>query len=209
MSKSCFSLFIVFLLFLLVLFINPIYGVVLDEFYSPVSSDVYFFDENLNMFFNSFSMFRINEDFRADTGIFVFDGVFLDSKKSIKKSSITSTIPNAYEYGLVSLNTNKSIYRLGEIAELTMVILDKDGIDPESKGVAKLWRPKEDPVQNLWPGIVCTFNVSPDSSYGYDEDAGFNFESYGLLKTGKKFPDDWHLAMQRIEMDFSSQEFED
>ncbi|NOQ55510.1 MAG: hypothetical protein GQ477_01750 [Nanohaloarchaea archaeon] len=110
-----------------VLFINPIYGLVSEESYSPVFSEVYLFDENLNQLLNSFSLLGIKENFRTETGMVVSGGISADQKKSIKKSSVLSIIPDAYEYGLVSLNTNRSIYRPGETAEFTIVVLDRHG----------------------------------------------------------------------------------
>ena len=58
-------------------------------------------------------------------------------------------------------------------------------------GLYKLW--KSDLAQksvNLYPGIVCTFMVAPDNSAG--SLYGFNYDTFALLKTAKKFQD-WTL----------------
>ncbi|NOQ55930.1 MAG: hypothetical protein GQ477_03950 [Nanohaloarchaea archaeon] len=110
-----------------VLFINPIYGLVSEESYSPVFSEVYLFDENLNQLLNSFSLLGIKENSGTETGMTVIGGMSEDNKRSATKSSVLSIIPEAYEYGLVSLNTNRSTYRPGETAEFTIVVLDRHG----------------------------------------------------------------------------------
>ncbi len=64
-------------------------------------------------------------------------------------------------------------------------------------GVGKLWiETQERPAPgSLWDGIVCTFSVCPHTGYG--EEYKFNFDSFGILKTAKKYTD-WKLQMHRI-----------
>jgi hypothetical protein len=63
-------------------------------------------------------------------------------------------------------------------------------------GVGKLWNAKKWGLQTIWPGIVATFNVSPDSIYGMN--LKFNYDTYGILKLGKNFPQDWDLEVKNI-----------
>ena len=72
-------------------------------------------------------------------------------------------------------------------------------LEEPNKGVCKLWDSKDTP---LWNDIVITFNVSPDTSYGAS--LNFNFDTYGLLTTGRKFPDDWRFKVKRINIFCSS-----
>ena len=75
---------------------------------------------------------------------------------------------------------------------------------PDSLGVAKLWREQNNTGKDsLWPGIVCTFNLSPDTPQGAAKDAGFDFDTYGLIKTGKNYPYDWSLDVHRIYQQFT------
>lgn len=63
-------------------------------------------------------------------------------------------------------------------------------------GVGKLWDTQSPTNATLWPGIVATFNVSPDSVYGVN--LKFNYDTYGILKLDKNFPQDWDLAVKII-----------
>lgn len=79
------------------------------------------------------------------------------------------------------------------------LILDKHY--PDTLGVAKLWRSHR---QNgsLWPGIVCTFNLSPDTPHG-ESRMPFDFDTYGLVTTGALYPQDWTFTVHRIMQTFA------
>lgn len=74
---------------------------------------------------------------------------------------------------------------------------DTKGHD-DDRGCGKLWIPKAiDPenTKKLWPGIVCTFSVSPNTPYKPAlREIG---ETYGLLRVKPGF-ENWHLDMVRI-----------
>ncbi|MGI0075609.1 MAG: LamG domain-containing protein, partial [Nitrosotalea sp.] len=48
-------------------------------------------------------------------------------KVTLTKNGRTFTTENQFEWGLVSVNTHKSIYKTGEIANFTLVVLDNGG----------------------------------------------------------------------------------
>lgn len=93
----------------------------------------------------------------------------------------------------------RGIFRAHQHNASTMVrILNHDHqSDPEDAGVAKLWLPShtKQPAYTLWDGIVCTFCVSPHNGYG--KAFNYNFDAFGILKTGVTFTD-WQLVMQRL-----------
>ncbi|MGE0206804.1 MAG: metallophosphoesterase [Candidatus Babeliales bacterium] len=60
-------------------------------------------------------------------------------------------------------------------------------------GVGKLWQSKATQNHEIWPGIVATFNVSPDSNFG--KGLNYNFDTYGMLTIGKTFPKDWKFQV--------------
>lgn len=49
----------------------------------------------------------------------------------------------------------------------------------------------------LWEGMVCTFNVGPDSVYG--KGANFDYDTYGELRLGATYKD-WRLVVHRREV---------
>ena len=69
-----------------------------------------------------------------------------------------------------------------------------------SKGVYKLWRPIEiGQNRSMKDGIVWTFNVSPDSSYGMFHN--YTFNAFAVLKIATEY-DDWKLQVfntQKVE----------
>ncbi|MFI5332720.1 MAG: metallophosphoesterase family protein [Candidatus Babeliales bacterium] len=78
------------------------------------------------------------------------------------------------------------------------LILDHDKLDPENKGVAKLWRDNPKKGTRLWHGIVVTFNVSPDTPYGNPgfDWPGYDFDTIGTLKINGPF-ERWTLDITR------------
>jgi hypothetical protein len=74
---------------------------------------------------------------------------------------------------------------------------DKQGHD-DDRGCGKLWIPEgtdQQKTKNLWPGIVCTFSVSPNTPYKPAlRDIG---ETYGLLKVKSGF-ENWELEMVHV-----------
>ena len=77
-------------------------------------------------------------------------------------------------------------------------ILNKDKKNDDADiGVGKLWIEgiQKPAPQALWDGIVCTFSVCPHTSYGPAN--GYNFDSFGILKTANQYTD-WKLKMHRI-----------
>jgi hypothetical protein len=95
----------------------------------------------------------------------------------------------------------RGIFRAHQHDKKTMPrILNHDNCsEPADAGVAKLWVSgnQQQPAGKLWDGIVCTFCVSPNNGYG--KAFHYTFDSFGILTTAKDF-NQWHLAMQRIEM---------
>ena len=91
------------------------------------------------------------------------------------------------------------IFRAHQHNAVTMPhILNKNGNhDAADTGVAKLWAPygMELIAGALWDGIVCTFCVSPNNSFG--QTFGYNFDAFGILTTAEKYKD-WHLQIHRI-----------
>lgn len=76
---------------------------------------------------------------------------------------------------------------------------DRKGHDHD-KGCGKLWIMNRDQQQarKLWPGIVCTFSVSPHTDYYERMEEIENLgETYGLLKIKRGF-ENWKLEMVRL-----------
>lgn len=78
---------------------------------------------------------------------------------------------------------------------------------PDNVGIAKLWEASTPENKNkLWPGIVCTFNISPNTYWGnrlgYFKDFGTNKgvvkDFWGELNVAQKF-DDWRLKAFEID----------
>lgn len=62
-------------------------------------------------------------------------------------------------------------------------------------GISKIWAENPEDAKNvtLWPGIVCTFLLGPDSLYGKKiGEAAWNFDAFGILITAEKFTN-WTL----------------
>lgn len=77
-------------------------------------------------------------------------------------------------------------------------ILNKDGkSSPEEAGLAKIWvaRDQKQPAEKLWPGIVCTLCVCPNTGYG--KHYGYDFGAYCILKTGDQLAD-WNLKVYQF-----------
>lgn len=92
--------------------------------------------------------------------------------------------------------TIRGIMRAHQHNDATMPrILNCDGKSDEADaGVAKLWLPREQkqPAGKLWDGIVCTFCVSPNTTYG--NRYAYNTDFFGILKTAEHF-ENWNLTM--------------
>jgi Calcineurin-like phosphoesterase len=91
-----------------------------------------------------------------------------------------------------TLNSTPSCQLIGNIrghqhsSDTMKRILNKDGkSDPEEAGLAKIWLPEDQqqPPQKLWPGIVCTLCVCPNT--------------FCILTTGQKL-DDWKLKVHHM-----------
>jgi hypothetical protein len=82
---------------------------------------------------------------------------------------------------------------------LMRLLIDLDGTNPENKGIAKLWDDGKKKVNQLWDGMVVTFNLSPGSLFGFpfQDWPGFDFDTVGELTTAKRF-DDWSLVVKRL-----------
>lgn len=79
-----------------------------------------------------------------------------------------------------------------------------NGVTP---GIAKLWQKSTQENKNkLWPNIVCTFNVAPNTGIGkannyfknYGTTKGVPKDFYGLLTVTPKF-EDWRLEARQID----------
>jgi hypothetical protein len=88
---------------------------------------------------------------------------------------------------------------------LMRLLLDLDGVNSANKGIAKLWQEGNKKADQLWDGIVVTFNLSPGSLYGFPDAVsqntgvswpGFDFDTVGELTTAPKF-DNWKLMVKR------------
>ncbi len=94
---------------------------------------------------------------------------------------------------------------------MMMRITNADGKgEQDDRGCGKLWIPAEkkslwswvknrfttqETTSNLWPGIVCTFSVSPNTPYKLAlRGVG---EAYGLLTVNPGF-ENWQLTMVRL-----------
>lgn len=77
-------------------------------------------------------------------------------------------------------------------------ILIKDDKDQANLGISKIWNTDSIFSNTLWQGLVCTFLVSPDSSYGIANGSypGYNFDAYGILHLADKF-ENWQLQVAR------------
>jgi len=56
---------------------------------------------------------------------------------------------------------------------------------------------KTEPIRNVPPGSVWTFNVTPDSVYG--EGNHYTFDAFGILTTARNFAD-WRLRVVNVEI---------
>jgi hypothetical protein len=78
-------------------------------------------------------------------------------------------------------------------------ILNKDDkSSAEEAGVAKIWvaHDQKQPAEKLWPGIVCTLCVCPNTGYG--EYYGYNFGAYCILKTADQLAD-WSIKVHQFD----------
>lgn len=76
-------------------------------------------------------------------------------------------------------------------------ILGKDGMNNDNHGACKLWTSRAKTGNLLWPGIVVTWNVCPDTVYGLGH--GFTYSTHGILTLQEKF-EDWRLEVKRVEV---------
>ncbi len=81
---------------------------------------------------------------------------------------------------------------------LMRLLLNLDNKDEENKGIAKLWSDREQTGVSLWPNIIVTFNVSPDSLAGPPSPSwpGFTFDTMGELTSAPDF-NEWTLRVIR------------
>ncbi len=79
---------------------------------------------------------------------------------------------------------------------LMRLILNLDHGEDENKGIAKLWSPVRKTGSTIWPNIVVTFNLSPDTLFGPPNGSwpGFDFDTLGELTTAKEYSD-WTLKV--------------
>lgn len=81
--------------------------------------------------------------------------------------------------------------------EMMQLILDKDNLCAQDKGVGKLWK-SADTSKSFWDGIVCTLMVSPDSPMGdanITENFPANHIDYCAFLTPHEDFDQWHFEV--------------
>lgn len=76
----------------------------------------------------------------------------------------------------------------------------------DNHGVSMLWPDKpitfvgKEPVltATLWPGCVCTFLVTPDTTYGKDEREYHPYDVYGIVRPTADGKTDWKLEIHQL-----------
>lgn len=105
---------------------------------------------------------------------------------------------------LFEMNSSKSCKLIGNIrghqhSSQTMPrILNKDSkSDVSERGLAKIWVPEHEkqPIEQLWPGIVCTLCACPHNGYGKSYD--YYFGAYTILETGMQL-EQWKLKVHHF-----------
>jgi hypothetical protein len=95
-----------------------------------------------------------------------------------------SSVPNPMMLRLVA---SKGVFQLWQA---------KDGLKLKNASLAELSHLLDTgPTRSIPSGSVWTFNVAPDSIYG--EGNGYQFDTFGMLKTAEKFAD-WQLRVINV-----------
>lgn len=81
------------------------------------------------------------------------------------------------------------------MTDMMKLILKPDTPESPERGLGKLWHAAERNHIGLWDGIICTFNVAPDSAYG--DQLQFTENTIGILTTAPTF-NDWNLQLVHI-----------
>lgn len=133
------------------------------------------------------------------------EGIFAFGKKMVDRFLDLSSSPQQ-KYAVIGIlrghqHDNTLFDNQGKKTMMAMIL---DERYPQTKGVALLWRNKDTQTATLWPGIVCTFNVTPDTPYGdahekYGKMAypGFDTATYGLLMLDSDIQK-WRLQVENI-----------